>query len=263
MKRFLIIMALCLAASICITGCFAPVAPAPMPTIATASAPDPHTNDDPRAPPPPLHSDLYIEDLAVEDVIRYFNEVCLDAEFVTGSGNASLIQKWSIPIVYQLNGIYTDDDLQVLKNLCDTLNAMDGFPGIRQADAQNTANTQIYFCSADALVDIMGSNYAGCDGAVTYWYYTDSNAIYTSTIAIRNDMSQYTRNSVIQEEIYNGLGATQDTDLREDSLIYSGFSEPQEMTEIDELILKLLYHPEIKCGMNIEECEAVIRTLYF
>ena len=263
MKRFLIIMALCLAASICITGCFTPVAPAPMPTITTESTADDNTNDDPPAPPPPLHSDLYIEGLAVEDVIRYFNEVCLDAEFVTGSGNASLVQKWSIPIIYQLNGTHTDDDLQVLKSFCDTLNAIEGFPGIRQADAQNTANTQIHFCSADALVDIMGSNYAGCDGAVTYWYYTDSNAIYTSTIAIRNDMSQYTRNSVIQEEIYNGLGATQDTDLREDSLIYSGFSEPQEMTEIDELILKLLYHPEIKCGMNIEECEAVIRQLYY
>ena len=71
------------------------------------------------------------------------------------------------------------------------------------------------------------------------------------------------RNSVILEEIYNGLGPVQDTDLRPDSLIYSAYSTPQELTEIDELILKLLYHPDMVCGMNAQECEAVIRQLYY
>ena len=77
------------------------------------------------------------------------------------------------------------------------------------------------------------------------------------------EFDQEVRNSVILEEIYNGLGPVQDTDLRQDSLIYSGYSIPQELTEIDELLLKLLYHPDMKCGMNAAECEAVIRNLYY
>jgi hypothetical protein len=28
-------------------------------------------------------------------------------------------------------------------------------------------------------------------------------------------------------------------------------------------LTKLLYHPDMKCGMNAAECEAVIRNLYY
>jgi hypothetical protein len=76
-------------------------------------------------------------------------------------------------------------------------------------------------------------------------------------------LDQYRRNSVILEEIYNGLGPIQDTSLRSDSIIYSEFSQPQALTNIDELILKLLYHPDIMPGMNAEQCETIIRQLYY
>ena len=33
--------------------------------------------------------------------------------------------------------------------------------------------------------------------------------------------------------------------------------------DIDLLILQLLYHPDIKCGMNASACEEVIRSLYY
>jgi hypothetical protein len=32
---------------------------------------------------------------------------------------------------------------------------------------------------------------------------------------------------------------------------------------VDELILKLLYHPEMLPGMNAAQCEEVIRRLYY
>ena len=87
--------------------------------------------------------------------------------------------------------------------------------------------------------------------------------IYDATICYRTDLDQYLRNSVILEEIYNGLGPIQDTALRPDSLIYQGFSEPQWVTPVDELILKLLYHPSILPGMDAQQCEQVIRSLYY
>ena len=80
-----------------------------------------------------LHSSLYIEGLDVEDVIAYFNEVCLDAEFING-GNASLLQKWTTPIYYILNGEPTDEDLEVLSNFTTWLNTIDGFPGIYETE---------------------------------------------------------------------------------------------------------------------------------
>lgn len=111
------------------------------------------------------------------------------------------------------------------------------------------------------MAGLLGDWTWGCDGGVTFWYEMDE--IYSATICIRTDIAQEIRNSVILEEIYNGLGPVQDTDLREDSLIWSGYSTPQWPTDEDMLLLKLLYHPDLKPGMNSEQCAAAIRKLYY
>ena len=213
----------------------------------------------PPAPTEPEHTEFYIPGVTVEDVITYFNEVCLDAEFVHG-GNATLLQKWAEPIRYQINGDPTQEDLAVVESFARWLNTIQGFPGIYESQDPLEVNLQIYFCSQEEMVERMGQQYSGMDGGVTFWY--SDNRIYDATICIRSDMDQYLRNSVILEEIYNGLGPVQDTALRPDSIIYSEFSEPQQLTDIDELLLKLLYDPRLDYGMDAQQCEEVIRRLY-
>lgn len=261
-------------------GCFAPAQPdstqaptvastqeatsAPTQPEATTQAPTVETTQAPTeetTAPAPAHSELYIPGLDVEDVITYFNEVCLDAEFSDG-GDFTLLQKWTEPIVYTIKGDPTEEDLAALNNFTVWLNNYPGFPGIYEGPNPDYANLHLNFCSSEDMVDILGDNFYGMDGGVTFWYDGD-NRIYHAVICYRNDIDQYLRNSVILEEIYNGLGPVQDTQLREDSIIYAEFSEPQALTQIDELILKLLYHPDMKCGMNAAACEAVIRQLYY
>ena len=118
-----------------------------------------------------------------------------------------------------------------------------------------------HFCTEQELHNIMGPGFENLDGAVTYWY--NNNVIYDATICIRTDLNQYLRNSVIKEELYNGLGPINDTSLREDSIIYANYSEPQHLTDIDKLIMTLLYDPTILCGMNADRCETVLRQLYY
>lgn len=239
----------------------APQVTLPIPT--TASVHTPPTTVPTTVPPEtePVHSELYISGLSVETVIEYFNEICLDAEFQNG-GNPALLQKWDGTIFYWIYGTYTDADLRILTGFMDWLNPIEGFPGICVAEEEWQTDLKIYFCSAKEMRDILGDHFVGMDGGVTFWYNGD-NAIYDETICYRNDIGQTVRNSVILEEIYNGLGPVQDTDLRTDSIIYSGYSEPQTLTQIDELLLRLLYHPDMRCGMNAAECEAVIRSLYY
>ena len=254
--------------SACTPAPTAPTVPLETAPISTAAPTDPvaeipteaPTEPPTEAPTLPPHSDLYIPGLPVEDVIRYFNEVCLDAEYIN-SGNPSVLQKWIAPISYQINGIPTEDDLETLAHFTRWLNTIEGFPGIAETEDSGFANLQIHFCSEQELVNLMGDHLSGTDGAVTFWYLDD--VIYDAVICYRTDLDQHLRNSVILEEIYNGLGPIQDSDLRSDSIIYSGFSQPQALTEIDELILRLLYHPDLKCGMDAAACEAVIRNLYY
>lgn len=262
--------------SVLLTGCFAlpgvpdvfyPTAPTLPPTTAPTEAtsiPTEVTTAPTEAttvpPTEPEHSALYIPDLNVEDVISYFSEVCLDAEFVT-NGDPSYLQRWEEPIYYQINGDPTEQDLAVLLEFAGWLNTLEGFPGIFEAADTTAVNLQIHFCDEQTMVEHMGENFYGADGGTTFWYTDD--VIYDAIICYRSDIPQYTRNSVILEEIYNSLGPMQDTDLRKDSIIFSGFSEPQTLTDIDWLILRLLYHPQLRCGMDAAQCEAMIRQLYF
>lgn len=299
MKRFLC-MLLCLALALSLWGCGqkeepevlpepapipsvteAPTEPEPTQPEATEPVEEPQTTPtepepteaaptEPEATEPevtepaetiPEHSPLYLENVPVEDVIRWFNEVSLDTEFSNG-GDATLVQKWDEPIAFMVHGDYTEEDWATLTRFTQWLNTLEGFPGISETQDSAEANLNIHFTDAQGLVNIMGQDFVGLDGAVTFWYDGD-NAIYQEVICIRTDLAQEVRNSVIMEEIYNGLGPVQDTTLREDSLIWQGYSIPQELTAVDELILKLLYHPDILCGMNAEACEAVIRALYY
>lgn len=208
----------------------------------------------------PLQSNLFIPGVTIDDVITYFNEVCLDAEMVKG-GNAKLIQKWDVPIYYYIFGEPTEDDLIALNDFETWVNTVPGFPGLSATQDLGQANMKIYFCTEQELHNIMGPGFENLDGAVTYWY--NNNAIYDATICIRTDLNQYLRNSVIKEELYNGLGPINDTSLREDSIIYANYSEPQYLTDIDKLIMTLLYDPTILCGMNADRCETVLRQLYY
>ena len=235
---------------------------APSPASGTTLAvPEEPTEASSEAPTEPEHSQFYVPGVSVEDVILYFNEVCLDAEF-SHSGDASLLQKWTDPIRYTLYGDYTDEDYATLTGFCHWLNQVDGFPGIYETDDPSATSLRIYFGDQEEMITLMGDTFTGMDGAVTFWY-DGENEIYDAIICYRNDLDQYLRNSVILEEIYNGLGPIQDTALRPDSIIYAEFSQPQALTDIDELILHLLYHPQIQTGMNAKECEAVIRQLYY
>ena len=211
----------------------------------------------------PLHSEFFIEGLSVEDVIMYFNEVCLNAEYIN-SGNPTFLQKWAEPITFKVYGDYTQTDYDVIYGLVDLLNEIEGFPGISEALNNEWPSLNIHFCEEQEFVNLMGEMAQNevLDGAVTFWY-NDNNEIYDAIICCRSDIDQNLRNSVILEEIYNGLGPIQDTTVREDSIIYQGYSEVQKLTEIDTLLLKLLYHPQMKCGMDAQQCETVIRQLYY
>ncbi len=209
----------------------------------------------------PVHSPLYIEGVSVEDVLLYFNEVCLDCEFSYG-GDSGVVQKWMQPIRYKVHGDATDKDMAALADTAAQLNAIPGFPGLVEAQEDWETMLPIYFCDGPELVDRMGSNFTEDNwGATTFWY--EENMIYDAIICVRSDIDQFSRNSIIIEEIYNTLGPVQDTEYRTDSVIYQYSNDNQAMSEVDVLLLRLLYHPDMLCGMNAAECETVIRSLYY
>jgi len=210
----------------------------------------------------PVHSPLYIEGVSTQQIIEYFAEAVLSSEYSEG-GNSNLVQKWTTPVYYKVEGNYTKEDSAVLGEIVSALNAIDGFPGMKQTDSGE--NYTIKFVNADEFETQAGDyvNHEIADGSATWWYDDAENCITNVLVFVRNDIEQENRTSVIQEEIINSLGLGNDSMLREDSIIYQGVSFPQQPSDIDMLLIKLLYSAEISCGMNYDECASVIEKLYY
>ena len=61
----------------------------------------------------------------------------------------------------------------------------------------------------------------------------------------------------------NAIGFSNDTVLRQDSVIYEKYTENYALSEMDLILLKLLYHPLIKPDMTKDQCFDVIKKLYY
>ena len=274
MKKFLILL---LVLALC--GCAAPAAPStepataptmPMTTVPETTIPEttipettvPETTVPVTTAPP--HSEFYLEDFAVEEIITYFNEVVLQVEYTDGTGDPSRVQKWLQPIICSIHGEPTMEDQQVLEQFFTELNQMPGFPGIRLAQPGEYANMTLSFLDADAFVSEFSEAVNGEDawGACQFWYWTDTNELYDARIGYRTDIPQLERSSILLEEIVNSIGIT-DTLRRSDSIVYQDSNENLQPSVVDWLILKLLYHPDIQCGMDAQQCEQIIRELYY
>lgn len=211
----------------------------------------------------PPHSELYLAEVSQEQMIDYFNEVVLDVEYSDGTGDVTLVQKWLAPIRYSIVGEPTQDDLAVMEALFERLNEISGFPGIYPSEGEEEGNLTISFLDASDFRKEFSGFLGGeeADGAVQFWYYTATNEIHTGRIGYRTDITQEIRNSVLMEELINLLGIS-DTVLRSDSIVYQYASEATELSEIDWVLLKLLYHPDILPGMDAQACRSILEELY-
>lgn len=213
---------------------------------------------------PEEHSELYIPEYSSLEIFDYFEEVALNMEYGDGTGNFSLVQKWTVPIRYRICGTPTEADLSVLADFFSQLNRIKGFPGIYAADDNEQENLTISFLEPEAFSDTFSELIEGEDayGAAYFWFYTETNEIHTAHIGYRTDIDQTTRTSVLIEEIVNTLGIS-DTVLREDSIVYQYSNDNTSLSAVDWVILKLLYDPMLKCGLDADSCKEIILKLYY
>ena len=212
----------------------------------------------------PAHSPLYLSEYTLQQMQIYFEEVVLHMEYSDGTGNPSVVQKWKEPLCYRIDGNPTEEDLRILENLFAQLNLISGFPGIRAAAEGEINNLSISFLGPEDFRLAFSAAVNGEDafGATQFWYYTATNELHTARIGYRTDIDQSVRASILVEEIINTLGIS-DTTLRKDSVVYQYSNDNMTLSDVDWAILKLLYDPSIACGMNVDQCNAILQTLYY
>ena len=212
---------------------------------------------------PAGHSEYYIDGLTAEELILYFNEVCINSDLSVNKSPTYLIRKWENPIYYMVYGEYTDEDIETLESFAEFLNSIYGFPGMYKAANESEKNFSIYFGDHNKMVEVMGEAASNANGFVRVSYNTYTKELVRGQICYLSTLDQQYRNRVIMHEIFNGIGAMNDTISRKDSIIYNLGITADVLSAEDITIIKMLYLPQIKSGMNEDQCEAVIREFYY
>ena len=268
MKKLLIIT--CIAVTVLCSGCRGASDPkpsgitaSPVPTGAESPTGTPGLTETPSPAvtpePGPIHVGTY--GFTKEDVFSYFLEVGLQAEYSEKS-DTDFIKKWVTPIVVRTEGTPSEEDLSLIRSLFDRLNKVEGFPGIREQKGNEDANCVIRFLDYD---EYAGYAEKAVHDTATYGYALirfRNGAIEGSEIGIRNDLTRMNKNHVILEEVIQSLGLQNDSYSYPDSLFYQGYNEPQQPSDMDWLLVRFLYHSEIKPGMRAADLlEAAERIL--
>lgn len=211
------------------------------------------------------HSTFFNPDYTVDEVFACFKDVVLSSEYTENEENSGLVQKWILPIYYSIEGDCSKADEKLITDFINELNQINGFPKMYPAEEEKDPNFVMSFMSSSELAQKMGSavNFERSDGISQFWFLLRLNVISKAKIGYDKSMSKAVRNSVLLEEIVNAIGISNDTETREDSIVYSGYTETDRLSEMDWLILRLLYSDEIKCGMNEDECYEAIKRIYY
>lgn len=189
-----------------------------------------------------------------EEILEYFKEVALKIEY--GNQNNS-VKKWNTPIYYYLDENAKEEDQKHIQLLIEKLNEIPTLPLFIKSSLEE-ANLVIHFTSSDTLYKIR--KLPGIEG-YCHFEYDKNNILRKSEITISSDLELETRKSVITEEIVQALGLTNDSEKYENSIFYQYASNLIYPSDLDFIIISLLYNENIKYGMNYENVEEVLNQI--
>lgn len=181
-------------------------------------------------------------------------ECLMDCAFSAEYGDErSTLLRWESPMTVYVGGRCTREDLrQVDEFLMELSFRVPLLPPIERVEYVSQADITLFFVPKERMGDYVKGYVPGNDGFVTYYYRDD--VIYSAEIAIASDATtQAERNGILREELINGLGLGNDQYRYSDSVIYESYNAAQTLSEVDWLMLNMLYSPYVRPGMTALE----------
>ncbi|TPV31159.1 DUF2927 domain-containing protein [Paucihalobacter ruber] len=217
--------------------------------------------------------EFYYEPTAYEnELIDYFKDVSLNTEF---GDNSQKIIKWNYPMVlYIIKDKEYKHQISVIENIIIEINrlATDGFK-IVLTDDLSKSNAKLYLCDKKKIADLDPHFYeiitADIDYDIAGFAYcefeTKTHIIDKALIFINSNESLDIQEATILEEITQSLGLAFDSNKYENSIFYEGKSKQKiwlkEYSKLDRDIVKLLYHPKMKPGLDSIEVKRMIKSI--
>lgn len=192
------------------------------------------------------------------EILDYFNEVAIGSEY---GESAQIVCKWTKPISYRIvSGTPTEEDTELMQSLFDRLNTIEGFPGIRKAIGPEKADLELYFVPRKELENMFDAADESCAGMAEYSWDSSTGEIFSARVGIDEALTD-DRRSTICEEILQSLGPACDSFSFINSVFYEGTSFVSGPSELDWVIMEILYSPEIPVGCAREDAISAAVTL--
>jgi hypothetical protein len=200
-----------------------------------------------------------------KSVISYFKEVCLGAGF----GNISdVTRKWRNNMKIYVSG-HPDKDLKkelnsIVKEL-NQLTSISDFTISFIADS-TSSNAYLFFGAGKEFAEMVPSAKPYIHGNYGLFFVKFNSAqeitnanIYVDIFRAKN---QKERNHLLREELTQSLGCMKDSPRYTNSIFQSSYqTKVTEYAKIDKQVIRLLYNPKMKTGLNTEQATKVLHTI--
>lgn len=188
--------------------------------------------------------------------VRGFFSSAFSPEY--GDTARTVMVRWEDPLLVQVEGDPTWDDLQAVTALFAGLTAqVPGLPPITMAASRDEANIIFSFVPLAQLPQVLDTYVDGNWGFMNC--FDDGKVIRYGLVAVSDDVTgQKDRNHLIREEFVNMLGLCGDIDFAPDSIIYQPYTTVPDLAPEDYEMLNLLYSPLLSPGMTAEEARQAL-----
>lgn len=194
--------------------------------------------------------------------IDYFLEVALGVEFAHGA-RPRVTKRWptdELPAIrLEIMGAPTSQDLAVMRQIVDELNAIAGLPLIA-IDAERP-NVPVRFVPRNSMRSYSSLVPRWGAGGFVSTELNDDFTIERGQVLIASDIPFRARKPIIREEITQLLGLLNDSSWYPES-IFNDANFSTEFSPLDRALIEMLYRPEMRAGLDEEDTRKVLRKAF-
>ncbi len=188
----------------------------------------------------------FVDRQAFDVAFEYFTEVALKSEF--NDNNEGILHRWGNPVLVEVRGDSTEEDLKVLDQIIAELNAINALPSISRV---TTGGNYIFtFSLLDDMAEAVSGYVEGNWGFVSIFWDRTGDIDYAEAAIATDVMSQEERSHIILEEFVQGFGMLNDPYDYPDSIFQQDWTLVQDLMPIDWAVIRIVYHPALSSGLD-------------
>ena len=195
---------------------------------------------------------------ARQKALECFKICAFSAEYNSPSNP---LRRWEKTIFVYLGGNVTKDDRNEMnKFIMELATHCPNMPNIRLVQKPENADIQIWYCPLKEMPNYVPDYVDGNWGFFRYWN-DGLNKMTSARIAIASDKNNAaSKRHLLREELIGAFGLSSDHYLYSDSILYGEWTTVGQLSDVDWLMLNMLYDPDLKCGMSMDEACRILQT---